>query len=61
LKAKLATLFIFSTFTFMVAQAQTEKSIWIDEMNYSSYTQLQTAGWSSELKIQKESALQPPG
>jgi len=30
-----------------LVNAQTDTSIWRDDMNYSSFDQLQAAGWSS--------------
>jgi hypothetical protein len=49
LKAKLLTILAVAVFVFssvMMAQAQTENSIWRDEMTYQSADQLQVAGWT---------------
>jgi hypothetical protein len=49
LKVKLLTILAVAVFVFssvMMAQAQTETSIWRDEMNYQSADQLQAGGWT---------------
>jgi hypothetical protein len=43
------TLFVLSALTLtLTAQAQTDTTIWRDDMNYQSFDQLQAAGWTSE-------------
>ena len=49
MKAKSLTILAVAVFVFssvMMAQAQTENSIWRDEMTYQSADQLQVAGWT---------------
>jgi hypothetical protein len=50
LKAKLLAILAVAVFVFssvIMAQAQTETSIWRDDMSYSSFDQMQAAGWTS--------------
>ncbi len=42
----LLALVIFLSSSVMIVQAQSESSIWRDDMNYQSLNQLQTAGWT---------------